>query len=69
MALFDNAGDHFDLMAHIMMYIVYRTILSELPQSSSFVNKSIENIKNILQNSVSFDKNANKNEIRVKIVV
>lgn len=64
MALFDNAGDHFDLMAHIMMYVIYRTVLSELPQSSSFVNKSIENIKNILQNSVSFDKNANKNQIK-----
>ena len=60
-ALFDNAGEHYDLMANLMIYFFYRTIFSQTSQSSSFANKAIQNIKTLLQNSVSFEKNANPN--------
>lgn len=60
-ALFDNAGEHYDLMAHLMIYFFYRTIFNQTSQSSDFANKAIKNISDLLKRSVSTERNANAN--------
>ena len=65
-ALFDNAGERYDLMAHLMIYFFYRTIFSQTSQSSSFANKAIQNIMTLLQNSVSTERSANANSEQQK---
>lgn len=54
--LLDNCTEDFDLMAHFIIYFLHKTLLVDAEASSSYVDKSIVQIKKILTKNLSFQR-------------